>query len=114
MNETRNKEIDRTIDKLLEVDHEAVTAPILKLALEQHRKEQEELAGKRALQYLQHVESIVKEHVSRLRNIRKQERDAKSALANVVAARDEFHKTGNYEQFCKAISDDRVVYLHKL
>lgn len=93
------------IENLLAVDPNTVTAPALKLALEQYRKEQEERAAKQALEYLRTVENHVTSHVERLRSIRKQERDAKENLEKVVAARDEFHKTGNYEAFRKAVND---------
>lgn len=87
------------IESLLAVDPNNVSAPALKLALEQHRKEQEERAAKQALEYLRAVEEHVTSHVERLRSIRKQERAAKERLEKVVAARDEFHKTGNFEAF---------------
>jgi hypothetical protein len=87
------------IESLLAVDPSMVTAPALKAALEQHRKEQEERAAKQALEYLRDVEAHVESHVNRLRTIRKMEREAKANLEKVVAARDEFHKTGNFDAF---------------
>lgn len=95
---------DKTIEGLLAVDPSTVTAPALKLALEQHRKEQEEKAARQALEYLRNVEKHVEAHVARLRQIRKLEREAKENLEKVVAARDEFHKTGNYDAFCKQVN----------
>jgi len=91
------------IESLLAVDPNTVSAPALKLALEQHRKEQEEKNAKVALGYLRTVETHVEQAVEHLRSIRKMERDAKERLTKVVAARDEFHKTGNWENFLKAI-----------
>jgi hypothetical protein len=91
------------IESLLAVDPNTVTAPALKLALEQHRKEQEERAAKQALEYLRTVEDNVTSFVERLRSIRKMERAAKENLEKVVAARDEFHKTGNFDAFRKAM-----------
>ena len=87
------------IESLLAVDPNNVTAPALKLALEQHRKEQDERAAKQALEYLRQVESEVEQRVTQLRRIRKMEREAKENLEKVVAARDEFHKTGNFDAF---------------
>jgi len=92
------------IESLLEVDPSMVTAPALKAALEQHRKEQEERAAKQALEYLRKVEEHVDAHVNRLRALRKLEREAKQKLEQVVAARDEFHKTGNFDAFCNVVS----------
>lgn len=91
------------IEKLLAVDPNMVTAPALKLALEQHRKEQSEREAKRALEYLRVVEDQVMSRVQALRSIRKQERLVKENLEKVVAARDEFHRTGDFEEFRKAI-----------
>lgn len=91
------------IEYLLAVDPNNVSAPALKLALEQHRKEQEEKNAKIALGYLRTVETHVEQAVEHLRSIRKMEREAKERLTKVVAARDEFHKTGNWENFLKAI-----------
>lgn len=96
---------DKSIEALLAVDPSTVTAPVLKLALERHRKEQEEKAANVALEYLRSVESNVQAHVANLRRYRKLERDAKERLVKVVAARDEFLKTGNFEEFTKAINN---------
>ena len=92
-----------TIESLLAVDPNTVSAPALKLALEQHRKEQEEKNAKIALGYLRTVEANVESAVESLRYLRKMEREAKERLTKVIAARDEFHKTGNWENFAKAI-----------
>lgn len=97
------KKNENNIEALLAVDPNTVTAPALKLALEQHRKEQEEKAARVALNYLRKVEEHVEQAVDNLRSIRKMERDAKDRLTKVVAARDEFHKTGNWENFAKAV-----------
>lgn len=97
------KKSENNIEALLAVDPNNVTAPALKMALEQHRKEQEEKAARLALNYLRSVEANVEEAVDNLRSIRKMERDAKERLTKVLAARDEFHKTGNWENFAKAI-----------
>jgi hypothetical protein len=96
---------DKTIEALLAVDPSTVTAPALKLALEQHRKEQEEKATRQALEYLRNVEKHVEAYVERLRQLRKMERKAKENLEKVVAARDEFHKTGNHDAFSKTVLD---------
>jgi hypothetical protein len=87
------------IESLLAADPSIVLAPVLQVALEQHRKEQDECAAKQALEYLRHVEMHVEERVETLRRIRKMEREAKANLERVVAARDEFHKTGNFDAF---------------
>lgn len=97
------KKSDNTIDGLLAVDPSTVSAPALKLALEQHRKEQEEKAAREALQYLRNVEMYVSNSVEQLRQARRVEREAKERLEKVVAARDDFHKTGNWSEFNKAI-----------
>lgn len=94
---------NKSIEALLAVDPNTVAAPALKLALERHRKEQEEKAAMVALEHLRTVENHVEAHVERLRNIRKLEREAKANLEKVVAARDEFHKTGNFDTFRRVI-----------
>lgn len=95
---------DNSIEALLAANPNMVTAPALKLALEQLRKEQSERETKRALEYLRVAEDQVTSRVQTLRNIRKQERLAKENLEKVVAARNEFHRTGDFEEFRKAIS----------
>ena len=94
---------NESIESLLAIDPKNVAAPALKLALEQHRKEQEQREAEQALCYLRSVEHHVEEAVSILRDARRVERMAKERLEKVVAARDEFHKTGNWENFVKAI-----------
>lgn len=92
------------IEALLAVDPNTVSAPALKAALEQHRKEQEEQQAKQALEYLRNVEYHVERSVRALREIRERERAAKAKLEKIVAARDEFHKTGDFNKFSTTVA----------
>lgn len=91
------------IDKLLATDPDKVHAPALKRALEQLAKEREEREAKEALARLRAIEDHIQSAVDVLRSYRSAERTAKERLEKLVAARDAYHKTGDWNGYCEAL-----------
>lgn len=102
---------ENKIDELVNFDFDAVSAPALKLALELHRKEQAEREAKNALVRIQQIENLVQRNVYELREVRKLERKQKDNLEKLIAAKEQFYKDGNWENFCNTLKNQKITTL---
>lgn len=98
----KNEKIN--IDNLVNLNPDMVTAPALKLALEMHRKEQNEREAAVALERLRQIEIDVQGGVNMLRKLRRQEREVKERLEKIVAAKEQFLRDGDWTAYLKARS----------
>jgi len=102
MNDNKKNLIDKNIEILVASDPNKISPTALKTAAEEIVKETEVRAVANAKQLLKIADGNVASAVNELRGIRDAERRAKAYLVNLVAARDEFVKTGNWEAYAEA------------
>ena len=91
-----------SIASILAQHSEGISAPALRAATEKHQKEMLEREANRALDALKEgVESIAAE-VSRLREIRKKEKNSQEVLLKLNTALEKFKKDGDIQAFANA------------
>lgn len=85
-----------TLDRLVS---DEVSADAVKLALEQHKKKQQERDAQRVTDLLEAYDRSVNKHVVNIRAARKAEKDAKAKIDKLEAALEAFKKDGNIDTF---------------
>lgn len=85
-----------TLDRLVSED---VSSDAVKLALEQHRKKQQERDTERVTTALEVYDRRIQSHVNLIRSARKAEKTAKEGIEKLEAALEAFKKDGNIEAF---------------
>lgn len=85
-----------TLDRLVS---DEVSADALKLALEQHKKKQQERDAQRVTDLLEAYDRSVNKHVANIRAARKVEKEAKAKIEKLEAALEAFKKDGNIDTF---------------
>ena len=85
-----------TLDRLVS---DEVSADALKLALEQHKKKQQERDAQRVTDLLEAYDRSVNKHVANIRAARKVEKDAKAKIDKLEAALEAFKEDGNIDTF---------------
>jgi hypothetical protein len=91
-----------SVEALLAVNPETITAPALRAAMEKHNKEREEAEAERAFTFFTQGQNAINESVERLRMLRKKEEKEKKSLIALNTAMEEFKKDGDTAKFQKA------------
>lgn len=89
-----------TLDRLVS---EEVSADAVKLALEQHKKKQQERDAARVTAALERYDERVQANVNGIRSARKIEKSAKENIGKLEAALEAFKKDGNIEAFVASL-----------
>lgn len=89
-----------TLDRLVS---EEVSADAVKLALEQHKKKQQERDTERVTAALERYDERIQASVNGIRAARKIEKEAKAKIEKLEAALEAFKKDGNIEAFVASL-----------
>jgi hypothetical protein len=91
-----------SIASILAQHSEGISAPALRAAAEKHKQEMLERESKRALDALTAGAEEISAEVSRLREIRKKEKNSQEVLLKLNTALEKFKKDGDIEAFANA------------
>ena len=94
---------NKQIEKLLANDSDNTPAPVVKAALEEVQKRQKEAAVKETIVRLEQASSNTLDAVTRLRNIRKQEKKSKAYLTAVSDAENVYISNGDWAAYNEAL-----------
>jgi len=100
-NKNTDSKTDSKTEALLAIDQNKVSAPVLKAALAQLQKENDERAQKTALSQLRNVEVCIQGLVTQIRQVRASEKALLAQLKVVNDAKEKFLQDGNYVEFVK-------------
>lgn len=89
-----------TIEKLLNADNR-VESTALKAALQDLKEKNDKVQRERLVQQLEIVQQETLNYVERVRQLRKQEKQALARLKVVAAAEEQFLKDGDYDKYVK-------------
>lgn len=89
-----------TLDRLVS---EEVSSDAVKLALEQHKKKQQERDTERVTAALERYDQRIQSNVNSIRSARKIEKTAKENIEKLEAALEAFKKDGNIETFVESL-----------
>jgi len=91
-----------SIESILKQHSETISAPALIAAAEKHKKQMAEREAEIAFSALTEGTNEIASAVSRLREIRRKEKNAQEVLMKLNAAIEQFKKDGDVEAFAKA------------
>ena len=100
MNDNKNnKNYDSVVEKLVMVDTSVISTAAIKTAAEEIAKETSAQQVANAKRCLQFADEMISSAVANLREARKAEKVAKERVNKLVAAREEFVKTGDWNKY---------------
>lgn len=90
---------EQSLKKILDMHPENIGSSVMRNALAQHRKQQEEAEAKRALEILSGAQSEIGMVVDQLRTVRKKEKALSQCVLALNKATNDFLNHGDVEKF---------------
>lgn len=96
------------------VKQQETTAPLIKRALEAHKRSEEEKKEKEIISQLKNISENTQNAVQRLRDARKAESMCKKYLQEIANAEQQFHKDADYEAYAFSKNKAWTEYIRSL